>query len=256
MSDDGTPDPALAAAVLAWRDRPGRQQRAAVLAALARARVFVAVAARAVGTETSEATGLRQESSAEMSLLSVAGADGARALPAFTDGHAVQRWRAEARPVPVAGPAACAAAVDDGAVALLLDPGTADLVLDAGELQALAAGEVPVPGSRLTTRATSSSSLGAPSEPAGPELLAALAEALADEPVTAARLLAGPAGPVLGVVVPGAPDAAALASLADRVARRLGPRLPADGLDLTLVPATGPGQPVPLRQRHRFSLRR
>jgi hypothetical protein len=245
--DDGRPDPRLLAALAAWRSGPTPAARAQVLAALADARVFLALAARAGETEVGE-HGLRQERSAEMALLTVVGTGGARALPAFPDGHAVPLWREDARPVPVRGPLACSTALDDGADALLLDPGGADVVVSRDELAVLAAGEVPVPGTALSTRRTAAA-LRAPADRPDPALLDAVATALAGEPVVAARLLEGPAGPVLGIVPRRELGAAGLAALADRVARRLAPVLPAGGLDLAAVPADGPGHPVPLRRR-------
>jgi hypothetical protein len=245
VTDDGAPDRRLTTALQRWTAAPGPVGRAEVLAALSGARVFLALAARATGTEVSATSGLVQERAAEMALLSVVRSDGARALPAFTDGHAVQRWRPEARPAPVPGPLACTTAREDGAVALLLDLPTAAFVVDADELAALASGRVPVPGSAVSTRRTAAA-LVDPSSPPDAELLAALGRALADEPVSAARLLDGPDGPVLGVVPAGPATAAELTALADRVARRLGPRLPAGGLDLAAVPPVGPGRPVAL----------
>jgi hypothetical protein len=249
-ADDGRPDPRLAAALQRWQQHPGPGTRAELLAALSGARVFLALAARTTGTELSSETGLVQERGAVMALLSVVRADGARALPVFSDGHAVQRWRSEARPVPVAGPQACATAETDGAVALLLDPHAAAVVVDAAELAALAAGRVPVPGSTLATRhvAVAFQDLDAPPPAA---LLGAAGQALRGEPVAAARLLRGPDGLVLGVVPTTPLDAAALTALAARVADRLRGDLPAAGLDLAVVPASGPGHPVPLAGRHR-----
>jgi hypothetical protein len=243
--DTGEPDPRLSAALDRWRAAPGAAARAEVLAALSGARVFLALAARATEVEVSAATGLRQERSAEMALLSLVGADGSRAMPVFADGHAVQRWRAEARPVPVPGPLACATARDDGAAALVLDPPGAGFVVTSAELAALADGAVPVPGGAVTTR-RQVGALRRPQTPPEAGLLEALGQALAGEPVVAARLLDGPAGPVLGIAPAGPLGPAELAGLADRVARRLGSRLPAEGLDLAAVPPEGPGDVVPL----------
>jgi hypothetical protein len=246
--DDGRPDARLADALAAWRTSPTAAARAEVLAALAGARVFLALAARSTGTGVSATTGLVEERGAEMALLSMVRPDGARALPVFADGHLVQRWRPEARPVPVPGPLACATAVDDGAGALLLDPLGAALVVPQPEMIALAHGRVPVPGTRLATR-RAADPFRPLVRPADPGLLQALATALAGEPVTAARLLEGPDGPVLGVVPRGALDPAALAALAARVAARLGPHLPPQGLDLAVVGPDGPGQLLPSRRR-------
>jgi hypothetical protein len=248
-SDDGRPDPRLAAALTAWTASPSPAARAEVLAALAGARVFLALAARATGTEVSATTGLVQESRAEMALISMVSGSGARALPAFADGHLVQRWRPEARPVPVPGPQACATALDDDAAALLLDPPGAALVVGRAELASLAQGRVPVPGTRLDTRRTDIDALRPLDTSVDPALLTALAQALDGEDIAAARLLQGPDGPVLGVVPVAEPDAVALAALAGRVAERLGDRLLSGGLDLAVVPPSGPGHEVPLPRR-------
>jgi SseB protein N-terminal domain len=245
QGDDGRPDVRLAAALAGDADSPAG--RAEVLAALAGARVFVALAAVATGEQDAPG-GLRQEAGATMALLSLVGADGGRAVPAFTDGHEVQRWRAEARPVPVPGPQACGAVLDDGAVALLLDPHRAAFVVGTAELAALAHGRVPVSGSALSAR-SGEVALTDPAS-ADPALLVALGAALEGEPVAAARLLSGPDGPVLGVVPRGPrPAPAELAALAARLVARLGTALPPGGLDLAVVTAEGPGAAVPLRRR-------
>jgi hypothetical protein len=227
VTDDGRADPALVAALTAWAGQPSTAGRARVLAALASARVFAAVQARSTAEHVDPGTGLRAESTAEMALLTLAGSSG-RALPVFLDVPSVTGFADGARPVRLQVPEACAAALDDGAVAVVVDPPGAGLVLGAGELRELAAGRVPVPGAALSAR-TTSAALTTPAEP-DPQLLAALAVALEGEPVRAARLLDGPDGPVLGVV----------------------PRdsLPPAGLaDLAVVPPEGPGAPVPLRRR-------
>jgi prepilin-type processing-associated H-X9-DG protein len=248
VSDDGYPDARLSAALADWQRAPGAAARARVLAALSRARVFLALSARATATDVDDTTGLTAERSAEMALLSLVGSGGGRALVAFADGHAVQRWRGQARPVPVPGPQACAAALEDGAAALLLDPHGAALAVAPDELQALAAGRVPVPGTSLSTR-HAAQVLAQPAAAPDAALLRALGAALGGEPVRAARLLDGPDGPVLGVVPARPLDPSAVAALAARVAGRLGAQLPPEGLDLTVVPAEGPGLAVPLRRR-------
>jgi hypothetical protein len=235
VSDTGEPDARLAAALAAHTAGPSPARRSEVLAALVDARVFLCLAAR------------RSEGEAvDMAMLSVVGADGARVVPVFSDGHAVQRWRAEARPRPLRGPQACATALDDGAAGVLLDPAGAAVALTRGELEQLARGWVPVTGSSLAARRTTSA-LVAPSAEPDPALVAALGEALAQEPVRGARLLEGPDGLVLGLDAD--LDAAALAALAQRVVRRLGAALPPDGLDVTVVSGPGAGVPVGLPRR-------
>ncbi len=250
-ADAGVPDPRLAAALVA--DDGSAAARGEVYAALVTARVFLALSAEALGTEPSAMPGLRREAAARMSLLSLVSASGARALPVFLDGHEVQRWRPGVRPVPVAGPLACRTVLDDGAAALLLDPAGRGLAVAGSALAELAAGRVPVPGAALSTRAAELELRAGP--PAPPDLLAALGRALAGEPVAAARLLAGPDGPVLGLVTDLPP--AGLAALAGRVQARLGPDLPPAGLDLAVVAPQGPGEQVLLeRPRRRRLLRR
>ena len=247
-AEDGRADPRLSAALAAYDGSAAASGE--VYAALAGARVFLALSAQAVGIEPADVAGLRQESSAEMALLSLVGAGGERALPAFLDGHEVQRWRAEARPVPVPGPQACRTVLDDGAAALLLVPGS--FAVTGIVLRELAEGRVPVPGAALSTRSAHVQLVPGPTAP--PDLLGALGASLAGEPVRAARLLAGPDGPVLGLVTGLSPPE--LAALAARVRDRLGDRLPPTGLDLAVVAADGPGQPVPLPRRRGLLRRR
>ena len=237
MSDDGLADPALERALAA-------RSPAAVLGALADARVFSAVSP-VVTSEEVTAGGLRAESTAEMAVL-VLELDGARALPVFTCVPALLRWRPDARPVALSGPDACRAALDEGARALVVDPADAAWEVQEHELRALAAGYVPVVGAPLATR-HARAELAPPSHPVPPELLVALERAVAGERLRAARVLEGPDGLVLGVAPRRALDAPELAALAHRVMARLGHDLPTEGLDLAQVAPDAPG--VPLRTR-------
>jgi len=256
VSDDGAADPRLAAALAAHEAHEAHKAHKAhkahtgstathaeVLAALATARLFVAITATSTAEHIEHSTGLRAESSAEMALVSLVSATGTRALPAFADLASMRRWRLDVRPVPVDATYLCQAALDDGAVAVVLDPAGAHLVLDRAEVEALAAGYVPVPGSALSARRTTEQLTHPASDP-HPELINALAAALKPERLRGARLLEGSAGPVLGVVPRRPMNPAELAALAARVVQRLGPALPVDGLDLAVVPPKGPGVEV------------
>ena len=241
VDDDGLADPAVAGVLAAWAADRTPASRAAALTTLAGARVFAAVTARSTAEHVDAGTGLRAESTAEMALVTLAGSSG-RGVPVFLDVPSLLAFDAGARPVRLSLPEACTAALEDGAVAVLVDPPGAALVLAGPEMAELAEGRVPVPGAPLSAR-SSSTALTTPADP-DPALLQSLSEALTDEPVRAARLLDGPDGPVLGVV-PDAPlDPAGLAALAARIAPRLD-----RPLDLAVVPADGPGIPVPTRQR-------
>ena len=241
--DTGTSDARLSAAVAAHDGTaPGH---AALLAALVDARVFAAITATSTAEHVEEGTGLRAESSAEMAVVLVAGADGSRALPVFTSTEALTRWRLDVRPVALTGPEAAQAALDEGAAALLVDGHVA-----VTELRDLAAGWVPVLGSGLAARVGEASLTAAADVPAA--LVDALRDALAGERLRSARLLEGPDGLVVGVAPRKVLAPAELAALAHRVVDRLGPALPAQGLDLAQVGPRGPGLEL-LRRTRRWS---
>jgi hypothetical protein len=250
VSDTGRADPRLAAALVAYAAAGTAAARAEALAAVAGARLFAAVTATSTAEHVEAGTGLRAESTAEMALLTLVGSAGGRAVPLFLDAGSAVAFRPGARPVPLPGPEACAAALEDGAVAVLVDPPGAALVVTGAELRELAEGRVPVAGAPLSTARTAT----ALTTPAlvDADVLRVLADALRDEPVREARLLTGPDGPVLGVVGDRALSAGRLAALAARVLPRAG----VADLALAEVPAGGPGLVVPLRPRRRWALRR
>ncbi len=262
-------DPTLAEVLAAWAQDPTDAGRARVLAALPGAALFVAVTATALAVDPSPVTGLPADSAAELAVVSVSGPGCGRALVVFTSHEQFAAWEpvgdGSLRPVAVSGRHALTAATQDGARGVLIDPGAAGFVVTPAELTELAAGRVPVVGAALSVHATLAA-LRDPTTPPPSALLASLGRALAGEPVESARLLEGPDGPVLGVVlrraVPGTDVVAGLADLADladlaalagRVMGRVGADLPA-GWDLAAVPADGPGQPVPIPSRARWRL--
>lgn len=239
VTDTGLADPALVAALGQWTAARTPAHRARVLALLATTRVFAAVTARSTAEHVDRSTGLRADSTAEMTLVTLAGSTG-RGLPVFLDVPTVTGFVAGARPVPLTVPQVCRAALDDGAVAVVVDPPGAAFVVAGVELTDLAAGRTPVAGAPSLSARTTQTALTEPVHP-DPALLDALATALHGEHVRA-RLLDGPDGPVLGVVGDWPP--AELAALAARIA----PRLPRP-LDLAAVDATGAGVEIPVRRR-------
>lgn len=236
ISDDGLAEPEVVAALAAHREDPTPQARARALAVLATARVFAAVTARSTAEHVDPGTGLRADSTAEMALMTLAGSSG-RGVPVFLDVPSLTGFAAGARPVRLTVPEACTAALENGAVALVVDPPGAALVVTGDELAELAAGRVPVPGSSLSAR-TAATALTTPTAP-DPELVRRLQRALKAERLPA-RLLDGPDGPVLGIAQPLRPQE--LAALAARLAPQLD-----RPLDLTVVPAAGPGYPIKKR---------
>lgn len=253
VGDTGAADPRLACALAAWAGAPSCAASAEVHAAFAGARVFAAIAATSTARQLGSRPGPRTGSSADLALLTLLGSSGGRALPVFLDAGAAVDLRAGARPLPLSGPDACTAALQDGAVAVLLDPSGAAFAVTGSPLADLAAGRVPIAGTTLSSRRTADG-LTHPGA-SDPALVRALADALRGEPIRAARLLAGPDGPVLGLVPEQALDAAALTALAARVLPRVSAVLPPGGLDLAVVAATGPGLPVRLHRRWRSRAR-
>ncbi len=136
--DDGTADPALAAALTAYAARQARH--ADVLAALQHTRVLVPVVA-VLGEVEIDAAGLTHDKSSDMAAVLMTGADGRLALLGFTSTEHLAAWDPEARPVPVTVRSAALAAVQEDAAALVLDlAGPVMFVIEGDELRALAAG--------------------------------------------------------------------------------------------------------------------
>lgn len=105
------------------------------VAALGGARILVPVVAQQVGDQPGG------DKEAEMSVVSLAGPDGVRALLAFTGLDALRAWDARARPVPVTLDLTAQAAIADGASAVLVDvAGPHPLVLEGEVLAELARG--------------------------------------------------------------------------------------------------------------------
>jgi hypothetical protein len=217
--DDGTADPALAAALAA-----GDVEQVAV--ALLTARVLVpVVAVLGEGPAPMGPHGRPVDKSADMAVATLVGPDGRRALPVFSSSAALATWDA-ARPVPAEGPRAALSAVQDGCTALLVDPGSArPVLLPRPALWALAQGRRWVPPER------------------DPEVADAVSSALAGlEEVAGVRLDPAPdAGVTLVLAVRPGLDADRLRALLDGVRARLAAvellAERADALALTVVRA-------------------
>jgi hypothetical protein len=124
--DDGTADPALAAAL---------GDDVAVLQALPEARVFVPIVPL-LGETPAEG-----DKNADMAAVLMTGADGRQALLTFSSVATMTSWDPAARPVPVLGRDAALAAIDEGASAMLLDLGTPTFtVVEDEDVRHLAAG--------------------------------------------------------------------------------------------------------------------
>ncbi|MDI2126670.1 SseB family protein [Yinghuangia seranimata] len=226
--DDGTADPALAAALAA------DASPADVLKPLAGARLLVPVVAILGELEETAPGELKREKSSDMAVPTIVGASGRRALPAFTSTEALARWRPDARPVPVDARRAALATYSENADTLLLDvAGPHPYEVTGPALRALAEGrDLVVPH-------------------LDPQVADAVRGAVAAEPVIDAAYLAeAEAADVRLTLVSGAPPQDVTAA-AQRIAGRLAEadvlrgRL-TRGLDLALLPpgAPAPGEPL------------
>lgn len=134
--DDGTADPVLAAALAAWQQDPSAEPE--LLAALTRSRLMVPIVALLGEVEVDE-HGHKHEKTSDMAVPVVEAPDGRRALPAFTSLENMARWRADARPAPVAAPQAAMVAFSERADTLLIDPaGPVGYQLTGARLRAVA----------------------------------------------------------------------------------------------------------------------
>jgi hypothetical protein len=237
--DDGSAEPLTAAALAAFGTGTGSEH--AVLTSLARSRLLVPVVAVAsdgpgesagpgrLADRAAEVGGEepRGEKHSEMSLPTLVGRDGRRAVPAFTCLDALSRWRPGARPVPTAADDVWRAAVADSCAVVVDIAGPVPLAVDGARLAALASGEpVPLPHQ-------------------DPDVLAAVrAAAGAQAAITGLSLAPGPTGTDLEVKVSLAPGCAPadasemLSQLGAAVMTQLGERL-RRGVALAVTP----GQP-------------
>ncbi|MFD7160781.1 SseB family protein [Kribbella sp. NPDC059898] len=132
-NDDGTADPALAAALAAGDE-------GAMLAALTRVRLLVPVVAMLGEVEYDE-NGLARDKTSDMAVVLLQGQDGRNALLAFTGTESLARWDPAARPMPQRTELVATAAVQEGAAAIVLDiAGPATGVIETDDVRRLAAG--------------------------------------------------------------------------------------------------------------------
>ncbi|HEY0374821.1 MAG TPA: SseB family protein [Amnibacterium sp.] len=135
--DDGTAPPAFLAAhaeLVAGRAGPET-----VVAALQDARLLVPLLAD-LG-EAGEHDGRTIDKKAELALVTVAGPDGRRVLPAFASAAAMAAWNPAARPVPAPARQVALGAASDGTELVVVDPGSPTCFgLRRGALEALARG--------------------------------------------------------------------------------------------------------------------
>lgn len=143
--DDGSADPAVAAALSAFATAQGSEH--AALTALSGARFLVPVVAVLSDDDTTEpgpATG--GEKNSEMAMPTLLGRDGRAAIPVFTGMDALTRWQPAARPVPAEAIGVWQAAAQDSCAVIVDVAGPVPLAVEGARLTALATGQpVPLP---------------------------------------------------------------------------------------------------------------
>src|SRR5580704_18069133 len=171
------------------------------------------------------------DSGAEMSLPTLVGRDGRRAIPAFTSSQALGMWRRQARPVPAFAAQVWRAAAEDACAVVVDVAGPVPMAIDGARLAALADGR---PG---------------PPPHQDPDVLAAVRAAAAGQPAIAGLSLAASAdGGDLQINVTLADGCAAVAG--QEAARRLGADVMASlgdrlrrGIAVAVTPAVGRQEP-------------
>lgn len=121
VNDVGDTPIALAAALRAFRN--GNGSYASIVEEFARARLLIPLITVA-GEEGLTPEGRRVDKTQELSIVTVQAPDGRAALPVFSSVAAMQRWNAQARPVPNFGQTVARAAVEEGSDLVILNPGS------------------------------------------------------------------------------------------------------------------------------------
>ena len=143
--DDGSASPELRDALRLVAEGEGPSTYLTAVAQLCAERVLVPVVATATRVGEMPAgggrAGLVSDKEADMAVVMLQAQDGRRAMVAFTGQDSLTAWNAEARPVPVTIDRAAQSALNDGAMAVLIDlEGPYPLVLEGEVLSHLAAG--------------------------------------------------------------------------------------------------------------------
>ena len=119
--DDGSADPALLAALIAFH--AGEGPAADVVDAYRSARLLIPLVAQK-GEEGVGPTGLTVDKTQELSIVTVAAPDGRKVLPVFSSVATMSRWDAAARPVPADGIRTALSAAADDTELIVIDPGS------------------------------------------------------------------------------------------------------------------------------------
>lgn len=230
--DRGAADEALRDA-LADPDQEGQ-----LVAAVSQARLLVPVVAvpgeaeERDGHPTQGDGGLGPQVDSAMAVATLTAPDGTRALPAFTSIERLRSWDPACRPVPVTAQRAARAAVQEGCQVIVLDPsgpqrpatgGATGSATVAGAVTEQATDHV-LRGSMVWALATGREWVPAQRDP---QVAAAVAAAVGEEPRVLGHDLTGSPGGGLGIVLTVAPGLGP--THLEALVARIGRRIAADG---------------------------
>ena len=156
--DDGSAPAPLVDLLAAYADGTASVRDVAVV--LAGVRLMTPLVA-VLDEAEEDPDGLRREKSSHMASVSLVSPDGRRGLLAFSSVASMAAWDPTARGIPAAGPRVAAAALEEGADALLLDVGgPVRFALEGPLLRALATGApLPQPWADPSVHATVSAAV-------------------------------------------------------------------------------------------------
>lgn len=140
--DDGTAPAAYTKALRAFR--AGERSASDLIDVVRECRFLIPLVAVA-GEEGENADGVRIDKTQELSIITVAGPDGRPILPVFSSVDAMQRWRADARPVPASATRVALAAASEQTDRVIIDARGDELVLPRPAVWAIARGARWVP---------------------------------------------------------------------------------------------------------------
>lgn len=238
--DRGAADEALRDA-LADPDQEGQ-----LVAAVSQARLLVPVVAvpgeaeERDGHPTQGDGGLGSQVDSAMAVVTLTAPDGTRALPAFTSLERLRSWDPACRPVPVTAQRAARAAVQEGCQVIVLDPSGPQRPATGGAIgsatraatgSATGAGAVTEQATDHVLRGSMVWALATGREwvPAhrDPQVAAAVAAAVGEEPRVLGHDLTGSPGGGLGIVLTVAPGLGP--THLEALVARIGRRIAADG---------------------------
>ncbi|AYG04553.1 SseB family protein [Gryllotalpicola protaetiae] len=171
-ADDGSADPRLLQALTGFLT--GTASPEDVVATFRSARLLIPLLAHAGEVETAP-DGHLVDKTQELSIVTVAGPDGRKVLPAFTSVQTLAAWDPKARPVPAAGPRVALAAASEQTELIVIDPASpTEFVLRRPAVFALATGaDWVAPYRAPAIRAAFERALSGESDAVGLELAAA-----------------------------------------------------------------------------------